>query len=242
MIKFVFLGVSGALHGPDGGNTSILVKSETARVCIDISCRIETVVREDIDALILTHYHIDHIYGLPSLLHRLWLAGRERRLSIYASEETGMVVNRLIDLFRLREKKGMFDICICSREQACVGEMTLTFFDTVHAEGSRGVIIQERESKLVYTSDTSPLKEIHPAMCGTNVLIHEASGPGCRARELCAVFHSSGSDAARAAHSMRAKVLYLCHLPVGEEKEILEEARHIYEDVFIAEVMRENEC
>jgi ribonuclease Z len=38
-----------------------------------------------IQGVLLTHFHVDHIYGLPSLLWGMWIAHRSDPLTIYCS-------------------------------------------------------------------------------------------------------------------------------------------------------------
>ena len=41
-----------------------------------------------VSSLIVTHRHVDHLYGLPSLAHNMGLAGRRATLHVYALPET----------------------------------------------------------------------------------------------------------------------------------------------------------
>lgn len=109
MLKFMFLGTNGSIQERDQGNTSLLFKGTQGRAVVDLSCNLATVVREDIDAVIFTHEHIDHVYGLPSLLHQMWLSGRKKPLVIYAPEGMHPFIDRFLDLFSLRQKT------LCSR-------------------------------------------------------------------------------------------------------------------------------
>ena len=74
MIEFRFLGANGSCQDADSGNTALLLNGTDGAVCVDLSCNIAAAVDADVDAVILTHEHIDHIYALPSLVHQLWLS------------------------------------------------------------------------------------------------------------------------------------------------------------------------
>ena len=59
-------------------------------------------------AVVLTHRHADHLYGLPMLVQGLWLSGRETALPIYGPAEALSVARELLELFDLVERPDMF--------------------------------------------------------------------------------------------------------------------------------------
>ena len=237
MLNFMFLGTNGSMQG-DEGNTSLLFKGSRGTVLVDASCGLGRAVAADVDAVILTHEHIDHVYGLPSLIHQLWLSGRRRALDICVPAGMEEFVHRFLEVFSLQEEKNMFDFRIRTGRQFSVGSMEITLFSTEHTETSVGLVVREGEDRVVYTSDTRPIREILPCMAGAQVLIHEASG--CEAEEeiLWKKGHSSGADAARLAERLGVGRLYLCHLPETQElrKKVLEEASAIFSSACIPPV------
>ena len=273
MLKLIFLGVNGSLQDTDSGNTSLLLMGRKGSLAVDLSCNIGTLVNAGVDAVILTHEHIDHVYGLPSLLHQMWIAGRRKALDIYVPKGLEGLADGLIQLFGIREKKNMFAIRMHTEPVFCVGTMKVTTFPTDHTEVSIGVVVEEgdviedgdvieegdviedddviedamedamkgRRAKLVYTCDTRPLRDIPSFMEGAQVLVHEASGLSKDGETLLRKGHSSGADAGKMARMLGADKLYLCHLPRGEEAkaEILHEAKMVFEESFIPEVLRE---
>ena len=228
---------------------------------MDLSCNLAAVVNAGVDAVILTHEHIDHVYGLPSLLHQMWIAGRGKALNIYVPQGLEQLADGLIHLFGLREKKNMFEIRLRTEPVFCVGTMKVTTFPTDHTEMSIGVVIEDGmegsmgdgmedtiedvmkdvRSKLVYTCDTRPLRDIPSFMEGAQVLIHEASGLSKEEEALLRKGHSSGADAGKMARELGVDKLYLCHLPRGEEakSQILREAKMVFGESFIPEVLGE---
>lgn len=245
MLKLIFLGVNGSLQNTDSGNTSLLLMGRKGSLAVDLSCNIGTLVNAGVDAVILTHEHIDHVYGLPSLLHQMWIAGRGKALDIYVPQGLEQLADGLIHLFGLREKKNMFEIRLRTEPVFCVGTMKVTTFPTDHTEMSIGVVIEDgmegSGGKLVYTCDTRPLRDIPSFMEGAQVLIHEASGLFKDEEELLRKGHSSGADAGKMARELGVDKLYLCHLPRGEEAkfQILREAKMVFGESFIPEVLGE---
>lgn len=241
MLKFKFLGVNGSVQDPDSGNTSLLVFGKEGSLAVDLSCNLAAAVEAGIDAVILTHEHIDHVYGLASLLHQLWLGGRNKALDIYIPNGMEWLVNGLIDMFGIRQKKNMFEIRICADTVFDIGAMHVTAFSTDHTDTSIGVVIEEGEDKLVYTCDTRPVKDVPFIMNGAQVLIHEASGVMKDEDMLVKKGHSSAADAGKLAQRLMVRKLYLCHLPKGEEAkaEILGEARTKFREAYIPDVLEE---
>lgn len=239
MINVRFLGINGSSQDLHGGNTSLLITGASGKAAVDLSCNLAVLVDEDVDCVILTHEHIDHIYGLPSLIHQMWIGGRTRGLDVYVPSGLEVLVNALIDLFVLRSKKGMFAIRVLAQPVLQIGTLHITMFPTDHTGMSAGIVVQEDGKKLVYTSDTRPIKEIPELFDDADVLIHEASGVEENEEVLVRKGHSSGADAGRLAKQMGVKQLYLCHQPKGAEKEaVLAQAKAIFEETILPEVLK----
>lgn len=238
MLKFSFLGINGSVQETDSGNTSLLIQGKEGCFVVDVACGLAKIVEADIDAVILTHEHIDHIYGLPSLLHQLWISGRNRALDIYLPEGMVALVNDLIDLFELRQKKNMFEINILTEQVFSIGTMKVTSFPTDHTDISVGIVVEDGKDKLIFTSDTRPIEEILPCMENAQVLIHEASGLSKDQAQVLKSGHSSGADAGQLAKRLKVEKLYLCHLPKGQDKKaaILEEAQGYFEKTVLGTV------
>ena len=131
-----------------------------------------------------------------------------------------------------REKKNFFPLTIEKAEDFRKGGTEVSFFPTDHTSSSFGLVMTGEGEKIIYTSDTRPIKKFGSDWFEPDILIHEASGIKRDEETLIRKGHSSAFDAAEAATSLRAKNLLLCHLPKGEEKkkEILEEAKMGFEN------------
>lgn len=245
MLKYVFLGANGSMQEGGSGNTSLLFSDGTSSFLVDASVNIHAAVEASIDAVVITHEHIDHMYALPSLLHQLWLSKRTKPLVIICPDGVRSMVNGFIDNFAIRSKKGIFDIVFETAGRNEVGGMELEFFKTVHTPNSVGMVISdgcgETLKRIVYTCDTSPVvnpRDSLPACAfDPDVLIHETNSVS----DVRKPDHSSGLDAARLALELGAKRLVLCHLPKGDvaKQAILEEARSLYPNAELPIVMKE---
>lgn len=241
MLKLKFLGANGSCQDHDSGNTSILFGDGENAFCVDLSVNMSTVVDANVDAVVLTHEHIDHVYALPSLLHQLWLTGRAKPLYVYIPAGMENLVNGMIDLFNIRSKKNIFDIHVEAKEEFQVGRMQVRTFPTDHANTSLGLVVEEGGHKIVYTCDTRPIKEPLAVMEGAQVLVHETSGLYTDEETLIKKGHSSGADAGELAKKLGVERLYICHMPRGDEKKqaILAEARSHFANAHIPEILKE---
>jgi ribonuclease Z len=170
---------------------------------------------ELIRAVILTHRHADHLYGLPILVQGLWLGGREDPLPVYGPAETLAVARDLLELFTLDEREDMFtlewhsippregcrvlevdgvEITSAPMEHGQVQTVALRFEDTVNGRSA------------VYSADTEPCPALVRLSAGADLLIHEATGDH--------IGHSSPAQAAEVACEAGVGRLVLTHYPV----------------------------
>ena len=84
MEKLIILGTSNAIPGENHENSHMVLVGEQRTVLID--CPNSPIMRfqkagvdiNNLSDLILTHFHPDHVSGVPQLLMNLWLMGRRR--------------------------------------------------------------------------------------------------------------------------------------------------------------------
>jgi Metal-dependent hydrolases of the beta-lactamase superfamily III len=235
MLEFEFLGTNGSVADIDGANTSLIVRAGDRKFLVDVSSSVSRAL--DVDCVILTHSHIDHVFALPSLIHQMWLTGRKEKLTVYAMGKTLKIANEMVELFNLRAKKGIFDIEICEIGFDSVMQGKAIALKNDHTEDSFSLLFEEGGKKLYYTSDTRPLSLTDVRVENSDVLVTEASGLSKNEEVLIRKGHSSGLDSGTLAKKIGAGNLYLCHLPSGDEKEqILLEAKSVFKKAEIPEL------
>lgn len=106
-MKLLFFGTSSAIPAVGNGYTSFLVAIENYRILIDTGDNPVKALLEcgedprALDAVVLTHAHIDHLGAFPSLISALDCMKREKPLKIIAAGETQEVAEKLLRLYPL---------------------------------------------------------------------------------------------------------------------------------------------
>lgn len=192
-----FWGVRGSTaaamrHGTRyGGNTScVQIVSGSTRLILDAGTGIrllgESMVKrgEALDAtLLLSHYHRDHLDGLPFFLP---LYKKAARLNIYAPASSGKNPGKILSdaisppFFPVPFKDIPAKIIIkkVPKSSFGVGCFNITPLDLSHPGGSLGWRITGPEKKsIIYISDNEPDKnagELIKQIRGADILIHDA--------------------------------------------------------------------
>lgn len=187
-----------------------------------------------VQGVIITHFHPDHVFGLPIYLMGLYLLGiREKRLrreplSIYAPQETLQLVRAMIGLYQMQGWIGMFSIdyhAIEPRTGWLVTEdedFTIVATPTHHSVTSVALRFAAKATgqSMVYSSDTAPCPEVEALAWGAALLIYEASGAGFG--------HTSAAEAGTAATRAKAARLLLVHYFSDAKPRLLAEAQSTY--------------
>ncbi len=245
MAKITFLGTASAVPEKNHQNTHLIIETQDRKILID--CGGNPVVRLDqagidpllITDLILTHFHPDHVSGLPLLLMDLWLLGRKEPLDIYGLHS---VIGRAEDMMALFDWQSWLDFypVIFHRLPEDEG-MTLIDDPQVgvwasavcHMIPGIGIKMKFPEGTLAYSSDTAPCDAVVRLADQADILIHESSGE--------AQGHSSPEQAGRVAERAKVKTLYLIHYPPKiNPKEWVDRAKSTFSgDVIVTEDLME---
>lgn len=222
MLKVIILGTSYAIPTNDHENTHMVVVGEQQTVLID--CVNHPILRlqeagvdhNQVSDLIITHFHPDHVSGLPSLLMNTWLLGRNRPLEIYGLSYTLDRAEQMMSHFNWNTWPGLYAVNfhqIASEPMVPVlqgPEFRILASPVKHIIPTVGLRIEAvRSGKvLAYSCDTEPTPAVVELALGADVLIHEASGNSFG--------HSSALQAGTIAQQAGAGSLYLIHYPTGQ--------------------------
>lgn len=221
MPKVIILGSSNAVPSLNHENTHLVIVGEESTILVD--CVSNPIVRleqagvdfNDLTDIVLTHFHPDHVSGVPLLLMDMWLMGRTRPLNMYGLHYTMDRLEDLMGFYGWSEWPNFFPVGFYRLPEA---EMTSVldsadfrvFASPVHhmvpTIGLR-VECHNPGKVLAYSCDTEPCEQTIRLAEGADILIHEAAG---------ATFgHSSAEQAGQIATEAEVGKLYLIHYPTG---------------------------
>lgn len=178
---------------------------------------------DKITAVVITHGHTDHLYGLPSLLHGMVMQKRIFPLEIYCPPGIKRQIEGLMDVFSLPRKTD-FRINIeeiPSSEEFCVRSgLRLQSLSAFHNTQAMGIAFFYDNKKVVYSGDTSPGEELIRIAEKCDVLIHE-----CNYFDRSSKDHTSLLDIRRIVSQAKPRRVILVHFDTLEDfsrwKEVL---------------------
>jgi ribonuclease Z len=221
MPKVIILGSSNAVPSKDHENTHLVIIGNERTILVD--CVSNPIVRleqagvdfNDLTDIVITHFHPDHVSGVPLLLMDMWLMGRTKPLNIYGLHFTLDRLEGLMGFYGWAEWPNFFSVGffrLPESEMAFVmdcNEFKVFSSPVHHMIPTIGLRVECKvPSKiLAYSCDTEPCEQTVHLADGADILIHEAAG---------AVYgHSSAEQAGEIATRAEVGKLYLIHYPTG---------------------------
>ena len=225
-MKLTALGVWGGYPTRDAGTTSYLLQSEEGfNLLLDAGSRAVTELEHelspnDLDAIILSHYHEDHIADLGALRqYRQLQTVKSEMLPIYGHQENEYEFSKL-SLENVSE-----GIAYDVENGTSVGPFDIQFLKTVHPVICYAMRIVERATGqvLIYTGDTGYFAELVDFSKDADILLADVYFFKDKAKMPN---HLSSVEAGEIAAQANVKKLILTHLPqVGDLQVLREEAQ-----------------
>lgn len=215
-MKLTTLGCWGAYPYKDGGTTSYLVTSEDGfQLLMDCGSRAVTELEKeisplDLDAVIISHYHPDHIADLGVLRHYFQLYPKHlwtpKVLPIYGHKEDEVEFAKLtlpgVSEGRAYDVNGVEHI----------GSFDITFIKTVHPVPCYAFRIVERATgqTLVFTGDTGYFDGLEKFAAGADLFLADVYLYAGNENHPA---HLTTKEAGQIAKAAGVKSLVLTHTP-----------------------------
>jgi ribonuclease Z len=222
MPKLIFLGTANAIPDQQHENTHFAIILNDRILLVDSASN--PVVRleqagldhELLSDLIVTHFHPDHVSGVPSLLMSTWLMGRKKAMNIYALEYTLDRIKRMMLDYDWETWPNFYPVNFVSvpeQEMATVlveDDLRVLASPVHHLVPTIGLRFEFTANKKViaYSCDTEPCQEVVRLAKGADILIHESTG--------ASLGHTSAEQAGEIARQAGVGKLYLIHYRVGD--------------------------
>lgn len=248
--RLIFLGTSGALPSGLRGNSCLALLTDPSQPGLLIDCGdgvYRALARAEIgpDAigdLFITHAHIDHIGGLPSLIESFRLAGRKRPLRVYALPETMAVADKLMQAFafELTLDRWSFDVTFSTVDENT--ELTLLgsparLYRMAHSIPSAGLRLELPDGVVAYTCDTQPNPAIKTLGRQARLFITECTFLQKNVDFARMSKHMTAGEAGQQAADCEVDTLALVHLGAAEDGWSEKEARAEAEAAFTGPII-----
>ncbi len=237
MAKIIILGSAAAVNDAQHDYTHFMLIGERTRpILIDAGSnplgKIKDLGVDDemLQDVILTHFHPDHVAGVPNMLMHMWLLGRRAPLRFYGLHHCINRVEDMMNGYGWLEFPNFFPTAfhrVSERNNAPVlenEEFRITSWPVKHFVPTIGLRIENKLTGkvLAYSCDTEPTPPLDELAADADLLIHEATGPPPG--------HSTATQAAELATRVNAKSLYLIHYQVWntDPTPLVPEAQAVY--------------
>src|SRR5215207_2614259 len=259
-LSLFFAGTAGSVPTARRGLPAILLRAGGERILLDCGegtqqQLLRSAGLPELDAIFISHYHLDHWLGLVGMLKTFDLRARERPLTIHGPPglkalfamlrpvfgRTGYSIASFPVRHRVQaygyafvedDRPGRFDADTARALGVSEGPDfgRLQRGETVGGVRPEQVVGEDRPGRrIVYSGDTAPCQAVEVLADRADVLVHEAtflSDALSRARETG---HSTAAQAAEIARDAGVRLLALCHLSTRYfPREIRDEARAVF--------------
>jgi len=183
-----FVGCGDAFGSGGRANTCFHVTGERVNFLIDCGAsslpalKRLNIVRDEIDLILITHFHGDHFAGLPFLLLDAQFARRTRPLVIAGPQGIEMRLTQVMEaLFENSSKtKQRFEFSVVALEPGethSFGAVKVTPFAVVHGDSGGPFLAYRIEAEgrtIAYSADTEWTETLIPAARDADLFIAEA--------------------------------------------------------------------
>jgi ribonuclease BN (tRNA processing enzyme) len=229
-MRLTVIGFWGGYPAANGATSCYLLEKDNFSFMIDAGSGSLSKLQNyksaaDLDAVIVSHYHQDHIADIGVLqyarLVNYYVTEEEKLLPIYGHKEDHAS-------FQSLSHKYTEGVAYDPDGRLEVGPFSINFLKTNHPVPCYGMRITDGDKTIVYTADTSYKEAWIDFAAEADLLITDcnfyAGGNGSQAG------HMTSEEGGMIASKADVKELMLSHLPqFGDHQQLIEEAKKYYQ-------------
>ncbi|WP_110929032.1 MBL fold metallo-hydrolase [Bacillus massiliglaciei] len=226
-MKITVIGCWGGYPAKNEASSGYLLEYENYRILLDCGSGVLSELQNhlkpgELDAVVLTHYHPDHVADIGVLQHAILIdqflgQKRENPLPIYGHDLDKA------EFDKLTYKNITKGIAYSEEQPLKIGPLTFTFMKTEHPVPCFAMRIEAEGDTIVYTGDSSYMDELAEFSKDANVLVCESNFYSDM--DASKAGHMTAKEAGITARKADVQLLLLTHLPhYGELEQLKKEA------------------
>jgi ribonuclease BN (tRNA processing enzyme) len=234
-VKVTVVGFWGGFPGANEATSGYLIEHNGYHLLVDCGSGVLSKLQnyleiEDLDALILSHYHQDHIADVGSVqygrLINTYIGKEVEELPIYGHS---FDLKHFLELSMENVSKG---ISYDPNGELRAGPFIITFMKTKHPVTCFAMRIEAAGDVVVYTADSSYLAKFIEFCKDANLLICESSF--YEGQDGVNAGHMTSVQAGLLAEDANVQTLLLTHLPhFGNHQDLVKQAKKRYNGVVV---------
>jgi ribonuclease BN (tRNA processing enzyme) len=224
--ELTVLGSAGSHTGPGSACSGYLFEADGHRLLVDCgngsTANLQRLVRfTDLDAILITHRHVDHCVDLIGMYYALrFHPDGAKRIDLYAAAE---VVDTLTSLLSRDSELGFrdaFDIReVAGGDRFEVGPMQVDLADSIHPVPTVSAAVEAYGTRVVYSSDSAGGDGLREFARGADLFVCEATWQGDAADHPDGL-HLTARAAGRLAREAGVDRLVLTHVLGSLDREV----------------------
>lgn len=232
MSEIVFIGTSDAFGAGGRRQSAILLRAPSGGVLLDCGTTTSTglcdlgIDRNEIDAIVISHFHGDHFGGIPILLlAALYEDERKHPLRITGPPGTEKHVRAMAAAmcYAIEDREWTFAIDFQEfrpGQQLDAGPVRVEAFETLHQPHTcpHGLLVDTGVDRIAYSGDTGWFEELPRRVAGSDLFICE-----CTYLRSDFGYHINHAELVEHKHELEVGRVMLTHLG-AEMRERVEDA------------------
>ena len=223
-MRLTVLGGSAASPNTGMGCAGFLVESGTTRLVLDLGPGTLPELRRHadfrtLDAVIVSHLHVDHVLDLLALRHALAYnpLPAPAPTPLWLPPAGSEVLAAATAPFDACDSPGRFAATVTVAEYTPerplpIGDLIVTFAPAVHYIPAWAIRVDGPHGNLGYTGDTGPAADLAPFFAGVDVLVAEATLPEPGPQPMSERGSLTATEAGQLATAAGVKTLVLTHM------------------------------